>query len=349
MSQSFTRVSHVLADVPDEIAVAGGVLVTLVHTEGSAYQKAGAQLFVTAAKRVYGVVSGGCLEQAILDDAWEVGETEGKKLKIYETEGPDDIDFGFGMGCGGKLWVFIESVSDKLALNLARFGRDSSSPLIAVAVEGRGPLGQRKELDDDPRLAAVWAKLSQKTLSTLWTDGDTQYAVYRKSPLVNLSLFGAGPGSWPVAAFARQLGWTVTVYDHRPALLEDFPKQWATSHLMDRAATQLKLRVKRGREAALLMTHSFSMDQTLLETLEPGAWFYIGMMGSQKRLEKLWDLVKADCPLKQDPSCLYGPAGLDLGGTDTASIAIQMCSEIQAVLYQKPSLHKPSFAAKVRP
>ncbi len=361
---------HDAIDLPPE-AKAGGILVSLVHTEGSCYQKAGAQLFISQAKQVFGLVSGGCLEQAILDEGLSLQSEEHApaRLKCYETGEPGEIDFGYGLGCGGTLWVFFEMIRDRVRLDeLLLRPREEMWEAWVVESEQSSWLGRRRNhrsqlqaLDaPEQALAAALEQLrfereserrTQARRSALLsiTIGDKPFkiAVNRKPAQVFLAIFGAGPGAWPLAEMGRLLGWQVIVYDHRPSYVEDFPKALAPVELLPRDAAfpwpqVLERDAETGIRAAIVMTHNFSRDGELLQKLLRGKWSYLGVMGSQQR----WQTLRRDFALSESPA-LHAPAGLRLGGDDIQAIALSIIAEIQAHVQPSSGLSLSSKLSRV--
>jgi xanthine dehydrogenase accessory factor len=117
-------------------------LVTVVATEGSTPQKAGARMLVHADGRIVGTVGGGCLEAEMTWRAREAIEKGRPKLVSYdltpEQAGED------GLVCGGRMQVFIEPIEGTPVLCLFGAGH-VAQPLARMAKA----CGFRVELVDD--------------------------------------------------------------------------------------------------------------------------------------------------------------------------------------------------------
>lgn len=336
-----------------------GVLATLVHTEGSAYQKAGAQLYIDPQGSIFGLVSGGCLEQAIIEEALSLRDhpEAPARLTSYDTSDPSDVEFGFGLGCGGKLWVFFETVASRAVLQrkIQALAPRASLEAIVIAAPQNEWLGQRRLLrladgvsatEELPHAEAheltrtldqllAKAQTQGPERSQLYQEGPLSVALLRRPETKHLSIFGAGPGAWPLAAMAQSLGWAVRVYDHRPDYLEDFPETLGEKCFLPRGEISQSqyYPVPFEEAAAVIMTHNFGVDQLLLARLIEERWGYIGLLGSHKRCDKLRaELKKAGQSEQLAQRPLFAPAGLTLGGDDVQSIALALLAEIQAVL-----------------
>ncbi len=91
-------------------------LATVVFTEGSTYRHKGARMLLFADGTMIGAISGGCLENDVLERALSVMETGQAQYILYDgSDASNNELFGdslrFGMGCNGKTGVLIERLS----------------------------------------------------------------------------------------------------------------------------------------------------------------------------------------------------------------------------------------------
>jgi xanthine dehydrogenase accessory factor len=117
-------------------------LVTVVATEGSTPQKAGAKMVVYPDGRLVGTIGGGCVEAEMTLKARRVIETRKPQLASYdltpEQAGED------GLVCGGRMQVFIEPIEGTPVLCLFGAGH-VAQPLARMAKSA----GFRVEVADD--------------------------------------------------------------------------------------------------------------------------------------------------------------------------------------------------------
>src|SRR5207248_10144316 len=106
-------------------------LATVVATRRSAPRPLGSKLAVTAQGRMFGSVSGGCVEADVAERAKAV--LAGADPAVVSYGIADDEAWSVGLPCGGEIDVFVERYDD--ALPLERGTR-------YVVVEGEG-LGRR--------------------------------------------------------------------------------------------------------------------------------------------------------------------------------------------------------------
>ncbi|MCZ7588441.1 MAG: hypothetical protein M5U27_06165 [Gaiella sp.] len=84
------------------------VVATVVATRRSAPRPVGTSLAVSESGKMYGSVSGGCVESDVYSNAMEVMQTGQPKLLHYGIT--DDQAWEVGLPCGGEIDVFVEAV-----------------------------------------------------------------------------------------------------------------------------------------------------------------------------------------------------------------------------------------------
>ena len=162
--------------------------------------------------------------------------------------------------------------------------------------------------------------------------GPCEVFIERVTPDLELVIFGAGFDVVPVVRIANELGWQVTVTEDCVAHLS--PKRFTPATCLihaDRNAVLDKIKIN-NRTAAILMSHNYKYDLAVLSALLTTDIPYIGILGPQKRYEKLLDEIKADGITVDDGilSRVHAPIGLDIGAEAPDEIAISIISEVKA-------------------
>ena len=85
---------------------------------------------------------------------------------------------------------------------------------------------------------------------------------------------------------------------------------------------------------AVVMTHNYDHDKTILESLFKSDLKYIGLLGPKVRTENILRELKEKGVEISDKNLemLHGPVGLDTGAHLPETIALSILAEIQAVL-----------------
>ena len=148
------------------------VLATVVHTEGSAYRRAGAMMLICEDGRSVGMISGGCLEPHIIKRAFWLTR-DGATVQVYQTgddveytengqaqvainkeasdadvesdnldelDGLDFDELNFGLGCNGRVHVLFERLATAVPfLDLTCQVRRTQQPvMVATLIRNNG-------------------------------------------------------------------------------------------------------------------------------------------------------------------------------------------------------------------
>lgn len=285
-------------------------LVTVIETWGSAPRPPGALLAMRDDGLVAGSVSGGCVEDDLIDRVRHGERVAKPSLITYGVTKEEAARFG--LPCGGNLRLVQEPLADTGWVDeiLERTARhelvartlDLETGAVAIEPAARGEAFQF----DGKRLRALFG------------------------PRWRLLIVGAGQLSRAVAQMALMLDFEVICCDPREEyhLTWDIPNTTFSKAMPDDLVVELQLDP---HSAVVAVTHDPKLDDmVLLEALKSPA-FYVGALGSRgntaKRKERLalFDLSPVEI------GRLHGPIGLDLGGKSPAEIAVSIVAEIVAV------------------
>lgn len=287
------------------------VLATVVETWGSAPRPPGALLAVRDDGQVAGSVSGGCVEDDLIE------RIRGQQLA---GDRPEVTVYGiskeeaarFGLPCGGQLRIVLEPLNDPrwLAQLLVRVG---NRELVA------------RELDmHTGRVRLESASRSE----TMRFDGNMLRTIH--GPRWRLLVIGAGQISQYLAQMALALDYNVTVCDPR----EEYANTWSvagcefTPGMPDDVIAELNLDT---HSAVVALTHDPKLDDlALIEALKSAA-FYVGALGSRlntaRRKQRLAEFDLSQAELDR----LHGPVGLRIGSKTPPEIAVSILAELTAV------------------
>lgn len=84
-------------------------MATIVEAAGSTPREVGAKMLLCADGTTYGSVGGGCGESQVKSAALRCLLTD-QQTELIEVNLMDDLGTRGGDVCGGKMWIFIETV-----------------------------------------------------------------------------------------------------------------------------------------------------------------------------------------------------------------------------------------------
>nr|WP_311530037.1 XdhC family protein [uncultured Ralstonia sp.] len=286
------------------------LLVTVVKTWGSSPRPEGAMLALRDDGVVIGSVSGGCIEDDLIDRVRREG--------LHYTQ-PEAVKYGisaeeahrFGLPCGGTLQLVLEPLN-------ASSGIDA----LLHAVEAGQLVARTLDM-------ATGASMLEHANVTDGLQFDEARLVTIHGPRYRMLIIGAGQLSRYLCQIAVGLDYQVTVCDPR----EEYSEEWSipgvamVRTMPDDTVMAMKLDE---RCAVIALTHDPKLDDlALMEALKTPA-FYVGALGSRRnnanRRERLKEFDLSDAELAR----LHGPVGIYIGSRTPPEIAISILAEVTA-------------------
>lgn len=283
-------------------------LATLVAARGSSYRRPGARMLICADGTTAGSLSGGCLEEEVVRRAGDVLSTGKPAVMSFDTR--------LRYGCNGSIDIFVERADEGFLRQLSTNFSDRRSCRAVTVYDGEDR-GTRIVGDDGAIPAGAFLQEIE--------------------PVIRLLIFGEGPDSLPLRAFAEVLGWEVFEID-QPAELPASADS---------------------RAAAIVKSHNYGRDFAALCQLLKLDLPYVGLLGPRKRRDQLLHaVVDEGIAIHAE---VFAPAGLDLGAETPEELALALVAEIQATFAgasaeslrdRKAPIHgwnivrRPAFTAK---
>ncbi len=287
------------------------ILGTIVQTWGSSPRPPGAMLAIRDDGLVAGSISGGCIEDDMINKVRD---------KSLEVDKPSVVTYGiskeeanrFGLPCGGTLQVVLEKIND-----------DAIFAELLRRVEAHELVCRELSIESGD----VTLSSGNSTDELQYKDGILK-CVY--GPRWRLILIGAGQLSTYVAQMAKALDYHVIVCDPR----EEYAETWSvpgtilSREMPDDLVVSLQLDA---HSALVAVTHDPKLDDlALLEGLKSPA-FYVGALGSRLNSQNRRERLKLFDLTEEEIDRLHGPVGLRIGSKTPPEIAVSIMAEITAV------------------
>lgn len=290
-------------------------LCTVIHTWGSAPRMPGSLLGVNQVGDVIGSLSGGCIEDDLIEQIHERQLATDCAQYILYGESQQDQQ-RFKLPCGGTIGVLVEPFTP-------------AHQHIFRSIETAIKQGQNilREYNWQSRQATV--TLCDERIGVNLTLSDSKQAVQFKhvyGPVSHLFIIGVCEVSRALAQFALATDFKVTVCDPRAELTAgwDIDNTTVITAMPDDAIAEHI----DANSAIVAVTHDPRIDDMgLMDAFATDA-FYIGAMGSIKtsenRRQRLLELGVDKHQLER----LHAPIGLDIRSKTPAEIAIAIIAQL---------------------
>jgi xanthine/CO dehydrogenase XdhC/CoxF family maturation factor len=337
------------------------VLVTVWETLGSTYSKAGTRMLITSGGESQGLVSGGCLETDLAERARQVLATRQAVTVTYDLRDEADELFGLGIGCNGLISVLLQPLySDSGYEPLASIAEallDERPSAVATVIESGGEAAivcgasvvLRGELtgafgvpDDQVRAFEAGCRSAlAEGAPRLVTEAAGVRVLYEPiQPVPRVLILGAGLDAVPLVNIVAELGWRVSLADHRPAYLERTEFDKAETRQLVRPQTLANDLDPARFDAIVVMSHHLATDREYLRQLAAADVPFIGLLGPPARRQRL--IAELGDAGRQLGGRLHAPVGIDIGADTAESIAVSIAAEIQQVLAKSPAVVRSS-------
>jgi xanthine dehydrogenase accessory factor len=296
---------------------------TIVRTWGSAPRPIGALVVIRDDGQVVGSVSGGCVEDDLIEKV-RAGKVARDKPQHITYGVTNEEATRWGLPCGGTLELVMEPVTEQ-----SRFGE------LLETISKQQLVKRRLEVD-----SGKVAMQPGTTEDVLEFDGKVLTTVH--GPRWRLFLIGAGQLTHYLAEMSRMLDYQVAVIDPR----EEYANGWNVKGVpLDRGMPDDVLAAANldGHTAVVALTHDPKIDDlALMEALKSPA-FYVGAIGSKKNNDARRERLKEFDVSEGEIARLRGPVGLYIGSKTPPEIAVAILAEMTAVRH---GVTEPSWAAK---
>lgn len=303
------------------------VLASVVHLDGSSYRKPGVRMLISENLNSVGAVSGGCVEKDIILRSKSVFRNNKPKTITYDGR--------YRLGCEGILYILIEPfyIPDEL---LTKF-YNANSKREALKIESKfvkkdeafGNFGTKITFENQKHFS-----FSTNFLFNSKDENDTFTQILQ--PAFRLMIIGGEHDAVKLCKISANLGWEVHVITSAKDSSEitDFP---GANSVLGESPETMNFKSIEKNTAIVVMNHSYVQDLKYLVKLTSFDCKYIGILGSTKKRERLFNELLEFAPETSDEffDTIYAPAGLHIGAKTPEEIAISIISEILSIFRNK--------------
>ena len=334
--------NELIVAINDRLARSESLAVaTIVTNEGSTPRTAGSKMLVFADGSIAGTVGGGLGEGMVITAAKETLAIGESRLMGIDMTG--QAAAGADLICGGRMRVFLERIeadaaNQELYAALAGSLAAGRSALILTRVGGEAWGGARCLLTPDgavgicPEQTVLMAARAQGRgiVAPILLDADgSQWVLEPALALDPLYIFGGGHVSRSTCHIAALVGFGVTVFDDRPEFANavrfpDAAKTVVFSSLPDCFAGL----VIEKNASVVIVTRGHAQDKEVLALALKTQAGYIGMIGSLRKRDALYDRLLAEGYTKDDLKRVHSPIGLEIAAETPEEIAVSIVAEL---------------------
>jgi xanthine dehydrogenase accessory factor len=326
------------------------VVATVFDQSGSAPRTSGAKMLVKTDGTVSGTIGGGRLEADALQAARKALLSGQSVIWSFRLTGEDAA--GMDMICGGQGRVLLDFIDGTDETNRIIY----EEATVILETKGKGwlitTIGGGQSFDAHRCLIKRDGSLigrfdgTQQLLSKL-TSATASMSIHSEvngnwrcliEPLQNsgtVYIFGAGHVSQQIAPLSETVGFKTVVLDDRSEYAngERFPSSSkiilleSFDHLPELAIDEYGYIV--------IVTRGHLHDKTILAQALKTKAGYIGMIGSRRKRDKIFEVLAGEGFGEQDFERVYSPIGVDIGAETPEELAVSIVGELIKVRAEK--------------
>ncbi|MFV0436297.1 MAG: XdhC family aldehyde oxidoreductase maturation factor [Desulfopila sp.] len=313
------------------------IIGAIVGSSGSAPRTSGARMLIDQDGTLLGTVGGGALEGACQKRAKEMF-TSGEPHALLDFQLTAGSAADVGMICGGAVSVLLLRVGPSaldLFRQLQQALRDGGRPILLTSLPRNGAagamprmsaigIGGAPELPKD--LLAEITGTKRRSPFLVECDGQ-QYFVEPLTHPGTVHLLGAGHVALATAITADFAGFEVVVLDDRAEFANHQRYPQAREIRVLGAFTDWAPELG-ADDYVVIVTRGHLHDREVLQQALKTRAGYIGMIGSSKKRQAIYQALRADGVTAKELERVHSPIGLTIGADTPEEIAISIVAEL---------------------
>ena len=300
----------------------------ILRARGSTPRGVGAKMAVFADCSSYGTVGGGAVEYQAITFARAMGD---RKVYVRDYDLYSGGSEATGMVCGGQVqigFLSLEPTDEEFLENMLPlweeklpesrewlFYLEFQPDRFSIRIDCSDVYDLHRLDDFPPRVPTVFEK-----------DGGLLYveAVNRKDQVY---IFGAGHVSQALVPVLLPLGFSITVLDSRPELVQAQRFHGASLLCASFEPIPDSLTINE-RDYVVVMTPGHEKDLAVLRQVLKTPASYIGCIGSRKKTAYVNQVLLEEGFSKADVARIHAPIGLPIKAKTPEEIAVSIAAEM---------------------
>jgi xanthine dehydrogenase accessory factor len=285
------------------------ILLYVLDSEGSSPGRKGFKMAVTADGTFYGTIGGGIMEHKLVEKAKSMLNQNERVVSLmrqhHDKEHANDRS---GMICSGsQLNAFIPlSSSDTETIKEICKAEKNTIQLSPTGIE----------------ITAEPAQGLQYKTGEDWLYSEA----INQQPVIHI--IGGGHVGLALSELMHYLGFYIKLYDDRPELNTIAANSFAHEKYIINYETAGDHFVQVENDYAVIMTIGYRTDKTVLKQLMDKPFFYLGLLGSQHKVDTLFRELKEEGAEQELLDKVFSPIGLNIASKTTKEIAVSIAAEI---------------------
>jgi len=286
------------------------MLICVLESEGSSPGRQGFKMALAEDGTYSGTIGGGIMEHKFIEKAGQLlKQHETKVLLQKQYHDKNKGENQSGMICSGSqlnVFVPVSAMDKKAVINIFAL-KGNTIQLSPAGIS----------------LVAEKAKGLQYTNDENWVYTEA----IDQRPVIHI--IGGGHIGLALSELMLILGFYIKVYDDRPGVRTLLQNNFADEKIIIPGYDQLNDFFTAGEnDYVVIMTVGYRTDKVVLKQLINKNFFYLGLLGSQHKIDTLFSELKEEGIAQGSLDKIFSPIGLNIESKTTKEIAVSIAAEI---------------------
>jgi len=293
------------------------MLLYVLESKGSSPGRRGFMMAVDRDGKMEGSIGGGIMEHKFVEMAKEkLSQNEPVLTVKQQVHDKAAAKNQSGMICSGEQTILLYQVKPEDALDIDRIIdslQRNQNGLLTLSPKGL-------QFDND-----VGGKHD-----LFKSNSETDWLYQEITGYVNhLFIIGGGHCALALSRMMNSLGFYVHVYENRPELNTLQQNEAANEKTLVADYSELGELIESGENNyVVLMTWGYRTDDIALRTLMDKDLKYLGVLGSRKKIKKMFSHYAAEGMDKQRLKKIHSPIGIQIKSQTPEEIAVSIAAQI---------------------
>lgn len=285
------------------------ILMYVLQSEGSSPGRKGFKMAVANDDEFCGSIGGGIMEYKLVEKAKVMlRQNEKKVLLQHQYHDKDKIKDQSGMICSGsQLIVFMP---------LSIVEKDIIEQIISST---------KKNI----QLSPLGLQLSNESIPGLQYVSETEWLyteAINTQPVIHI--IGGGHVGLALSELMKYLGFYIKIYDDRQDLNTITANSFADEIKQVQYENIGNLFEQCNNDYVVIMTVGYRNDKIVLKQLVQHSFFYLGLLGSDNKINMLLDEMRLEGYTLQQLKNIHTPIGINIFSKTPKEIAVSIAAEI---------------------
>ncbi len=295
------------------------VLLYVLQSEGSSPGRQGFKMAVASDGAFFGTIGGGIMEHKFVEMARAKLVDETSSADVYKQIHDKSVAKNqSGMICSGEQTIFLYQVQQKDLSHIQSLIRSLEANHNATL-----------------RLSMNGIVFSEEVpyLNYYFKQEADDFLFLEKTGYKNhLHIVGGGHCSLAFSKLMRGMDFYIHVYEERGGLNTLEQNVFAHEKMIVPSYSSLKTFIAGGENVyVVIMTFGYRSDDDALRALLGKKFKYLGMLGSKKKIEKMFTEYRTEGIDEEYLQNVHSPIGMQIKSQTTEEIAVSIAAEIIAV------------------